>query len=559
MNHRRGLKICSLLLVVALIFSFACAPTEKVEEPEKVIVIGTANLPDGVNPFITTGNVMFGVWGWMYDTMYELTIGDELIPDLPTKTEVSPDGKTYTITIRDNATFQDGVPLTAEDVAFTYNYIVDNELSWYAGICSPITEIKAIDDYVVEMTLKEPIGADVLNSNIFYFPQIIPKHIWQDISGDEAVGDLPLEVYIGSGPYQLVEFKRDEYLRLRVTDFGRNVLGANVDEYIIKGYADSSIMLQDLKAGDIDAVYGGVDIKSIRTLEGIPEISIAALDALVMDFVAFNSWAHAYEEGRETHPHPALKDVRVREALDWALDEKMAAEVSYGKYGTPGCQYLAFPYWKDFSHTELDCRGYDLDKAREILDEAGYLDTDGDGIRETADGQPLEFDAWASAERNPAHLDVATMWAREAEKIGIKLEVSALDRDTLWSAMNPNGDFDIGFWGWHGDPDPHFLLCTMLCEEAKEGGWSEAGYCSAEYDKMYAEAGLASTREERREIYWKMQELLYEDMPYIIYDYWGEVCAFRNDKVVMDVEVLEGLGSAGIVSKVFAITADTVS
>jgi len=557
MKHRRVLKIGSLLLVLALVFSFACAPTGEGEQPEKVITIGTMGLPTGLNVFQTTGNVYFGLIAWIYDSLYELGPGDVARPNLPTNIEISPDRLTYTMTIRDNATFWDGTPLTAEDVVFSYDYIVDNDLGWYASLCTQVADWKVIDDYTVEMTLKEQVNPDWLNYNTFYFIPIIPKHIWQDITAEEALGELPLEKTRGSGPYQVVEFVPDEYLRLKASPFAKEVLGANIDEYIIKGYADASVMLQDFKAGNIDAIYGGVDFKMVKALEAVPEVTIADLDPMVFDQVVFNCWDNAWARGGESHPHPALKDIRVKQALDWCLDEEVAAEIAHGKYGTPGCAYLA-PYFKDFANTELDCRGYDLGKAGQILDAAGYVDTDGDGIRETAEGLPLKFDVYVDA-GTPYELDVATVWARETEKIGIQLDISAMDSETLWDVMNPNGDFDMAFWGWSGDPDPHYLLCTMTCEQAAPGGWSESGYCNPELDEAYEQAALVQTREERRALYWKMQEIMQRDVPYITYDYYGHQCAFRNDKVVMDLELLKGLASYGIVAKMFAITADTVS
>ena len=557
MKHRRVLKIGSLLLVLALVFSFACAPTEEVEEPAKVITIGTMNLPTGLNVFQTTGNVYYGLIAWVYDSLYQIGPDDVIEPNLCENMEISPDALTYTMTIRDNATWWDGTPVTAEDIVFSYDYIVGNDLSWYASICTQIKEWKVIDDYTVEMILYEPVNPDWLKYNPLYIVPIIPKQVWQDMTAEEALEELPLEKTHGSGPYQVAEFVREEYLRLRATPSAKEVLGVNIDEYIIKGYADASVMLQDFKAGNIDGIYGGVDFKAVKALEQVPEATIADLAPMVFDQIVFNFWASAWARGGDSHPHPALKNVKVRQALDWCLDEEIAAEVAHGKYGVPGCPYLA-PYFRDFSNTELDCRGYDLDKARQLLDAAGYVDTDGDGIRETAEGLPLNFDVYVDS-GTPYELDVATVWARETEKVGIHLNISAMDGDTLWDTMNPNGDFDMAFWGWSGDPDPHYLLCTMTCEQACSGGWSEGGFCNEELDKAYEQAALVQTREERRALYWKMQEIMQREVPYITFDYYGNLCAFRNDKVVMDLQFLRGLGSYGIVSKMFAINADTVS
>jgi len=551
------MKKSILILLVAALFVlglplFAGGKQEPVERPGKVITIGTVGFPEGINPFITSGNVFHGLIQSIYDTLFTIGEKDRSIQNLPTNIDISADLKTYTITIRDNATWYDGKPLTAEDVAFSYNYTLDNELGFYLSLVQPITEVKAIDDYVVQITLKEPINQEVLEGGAYYFPPIIPKHIWENMTVEDALGDLPLEKAHGSGPYQIVEYKRDEYLRLQATDFAKEELGANVDEYIIKAYVEPSLMLEDLIAGNIDAIYSGLDYKSVGALEGMSEITTAGLDPILMEEVVFNCWDKAYEAGRETHPHPALRDVRVKQAMDWALDEEFATKVQAGEYGIPGCQYLNEVYFKDWANTELDCRGYDLDKARQILDDAGYLDTDGDGIRETAKGLPLEFDVWTET---PGQLDVATLWAREVDKIGIKFNVSAMDGGTLWTAMNPNAEFDIAFCAWNFDPDPHFMMCTPLCEQAVEGGWSECGWCNSQYDEWYVEQAKLEG-EERKQMLWKMQKLLHDEMPYIIYSHRGRVVAWRNDKVDIDRELVKGLGSYGIISREFLIRAD---
>jgi len=556
MKHRRVTKIGSLLLAAALVFSFACAPAEEVQPaPEKVIIIGTQQeFPAALNPFTENSCPYMGTRTWVYNSLYEWGLGDEPIPDLAKEIVVSPDRKTYTITIRDDATFHDGVPLTAEDVAFSYNYIIDNNLGHFTTDTDPLAEFKVIDDYTVDMTLSESTNRDWLNYNTFVHPPIIPKHIWKDTTADEAMMKPPMEKIIGSGPYQFVEFVPDDHFRLRATPEAK-ALGVNIDEFIIKAYGNTATMVEDLIHGDIDAIYR-LDLKAVPTLEGVSGVTLEALKPHRINHVIFNCFPNAYEEGRETRPHPALKDILLRQALDWTFDEKVATEVAYGKYAVPGCPFIA-PSYGDYSNTELDCRGFDLDKARQILDDAGYLDTDGDGIREDAEGRPLVFDCETPAPQ-PALNDVATVWARETEKVGIKLNLLTVDPDTLWAAMLPEGDFDISIWGWNGSADPTDLLVVLLSKQAVAGGLADAGFVNEEFDELYRQQRVAPSNEARKDIVWRMQELLHEELPYFVWTYRGDFCATRNDRVDIDVELLKGTGY-GVMTKVFALNADTVS
>jgi len=548
MKHRRVLKIGSLLIAAALVFSFACAPpgAEEGAEEYKAVTVGSLSFPDTLNPFICGTNSYMGMTEGVYEKLYMPVPGGEALPDLAEEIVVSPDGTIYTISLRHNAQWQDGVPLTAHDVAFSYNYIIDNEMGFFTMFTEPLVEIKALDDYTVQMTMRDAVNRDWLNNNTFLFTPILPQHIWENMTLEEALGDLPLEKLIGSGPFQFVEFARDEFVRLRVMPQAKEELGMDVDEFILKFYPETAMMVEDLRAGNIDGATI-VPTELLPMMEEMPEINLHSRAANCFDEVIFNLWPDAYEEGRETRPHPALADVRIRKALDWTLDEEVAARVGYGEYCTPGYSWLG-PYYGDYSNTEMECRGYDLDKARQILDDAGYLDTDGDGIREDAEGRPLEFDLQVPSYK-PHQQDVAAMWVPEAAKVGIKLNFLVGDGDTMWADMTPEGKFDIDVWGWDSFPDPSWLLSLVLCEQSVEGGWGETGFCNEEYESLFKQQIVAETHEERVEIIWRMQEILHEEVAYIVYCYHGDYDGFRNDRWELDQALTQG-GLNGLTSRV---------
>jgi peptide/nickel transport system substrate-binding protein len=181
----------------------------------------------------------------------------------------------------------------------------------------------------------------------------------------------------------------------------------------------------------------------------------------------------------------------------------------------------------EWYNSDLQPYEYDPDKANQILDEAGYVDTDGDGVRETPDGQPLIFRLnWPNdivAAPRTAEL-LGDMWSQ----VGVKLEPQAMDPDALTAVCCPAFDFDVMIWGWGSDPDPNALLNVMTTKEIPTGS-SETGYANPEYDQLYEQQAVELDRDMRRELIWEMQRLAHEDVVYLTY-YQQQVQAFRTDR-----------------------------
>ncbi|MBU2511839.1 ABC transporter substrate-binding protein [bacterium] len=513
-----------------------------------VITAGVLTGPKSVNPFVELTGVYYSIFRLVYDTLLVPTVGGKTVKNLATDIIPSSDGMVYTVKIRTNAVFLDGTPVTAEDVAFTHNYIIKNELGAFSQYSSPLKEVTVIDSTTVKMTLNEKFNRDWLDQNTFSWIPILPRHIWSKISKEEAVGDLALDKLIGSGPFTISEFEADHFTRLAVTDDGKKHFAPAFDEIIIKQYANDSSMLQDFKVGNLN-IIDSVPFNSLPMMEKMENVALSTTPAINLSEVIFNSWPKAYEEGRKKHPHPALKDPKLRYALDWVLDENMATKIVHGKYSIAGSHMLPTGY-NHYCNTSLSVRGYDIDKAKKILADAGYRDTDNDGILETADGLPLEFDVWLPAPS--AHeTDYAGVWARAANKVGIKLNISIMDFDTLWAKVSPNGNYDIAFWDWAGNVDPDFILSVLTSANAVQDGWSDSGYSNPSYDVLYDQQRLANSTEERRQLIWKMQEILYTDAPYLVYSYYGVTGALNTAKTTGDMQLSQSID--GLLSKEFLL------
>jgi peptide/nickel transport system substrate-binding protein len=173
---------------------------------------------------------------------------------------------------------------------------------------------------------------------------------------------------------------------------------------------------------------------------------------------------------------------------------------------------------------------YDPAAANTMLDEAGYADSDGDGVRECLADQECEtltlrFNYADDIDTAPREAElIQGMWA----EVGVEIEIQGLDPDTLTSVCCPSFDFDVMLWGWGSDPDPAFLLGVGLCEEIPTG-FSETGYCNPDFDDLYAAQAVETDGDTRVEQIRDMQRILVEDVPYIIPYYQQSIQAWRTD------------------------------
>jgi peptide/nickel transport system substrate-binding protein len=182
----------------------------------------------------------------------------------------------------------------------------------------------------------------------------------------------------------------------------------------------------------------------------------------------------------------------------------------------------------DWFNTDLVAVPFDLDEANRILDEAGYVDSDGDGTREDADGNPLEYRLYA--EEIGSYARAIEIISDGLRQIGISAPPTVMDGDALYDFLAPDWDFDMIYWGWGWDPDPDFAVSCFTCIQAEAGGLSDCGYCNQDFDAIYLQQARTLDHEERRELIWGAQEILFQDRPYIMIAYIPTIQAWRSDR-----------------------------
>lgn len=500
--------------------------TPPVEEGPVVLRIGWAGSPDTLNPgpaVLTEAYILFEL---VYDSMFQLELDGTYTPELAESFEVSEDGLQWTFKLRPGVAFHDGEPLTAEDVAFSYNFYAANDDFPYLPVYTEFFEsVEAVDETTVVINMLEAIP-NMESQLIFLY--VLPEHIWSAYT--ENASEFENIEMIGSGPFKMVEYRQNEFVHLAAVK-DHYLYPPKIDEVVFQTFENQDALVQAIKTGQVDLIteMPNTAVASLRNEPNVEVVSGAPLSPGVSDII-FNLTPDdmcPVDDG-VCSGHPAIKDKNVRLALAHATDKQKIIDVVLLGLGDPGLTLIPNGLGVWYNDAIQDY-AYDVAQANQILEDAGYVDKDGDGVREMPDGSRslifrLNYPSDSITAPREAEL-LNEMWA----EVGVKLEIQALDPDALTSVCCPTFDYDIIIWGWGSDPDPGFLLSVMLTDEIPTGN-SETGYSNPEFDELYTQQATALDFDERKALVWKMQEIVHSDVVYIIPYYELTVQAYRTDR-----------------------------
>ena len=490
-----------------------------------VVRVGWAGSPDTLNPGMAILTEAYTIFELVYDAMYDLNLDGSFTLSLADSVSVSDDGLVYTYKIRDGVKWHDGQPLTADDIAFTYNLYKDTpEYPYLNGYYTPYFESIEAKGNEVILTLTEAIP-NIESQLVFLY--ILPKHIWEN----ENKIEFENTAMIGSGPFKMTEYVQNEFVRLTANKEHFST-PPKVDEVVFQTFENQDALVQAIKTGQLDMIteMPNTAAEALKAEDNVEVVVGAPLAPGVTDII-FNQVAPENcptDAGGLCTGHPALRDRNVRLAMAHATDKQKLIDLILLGLGNPGLTLIpdGLGVWYNDSLTDYV---FDVAAANKILDDAGYLDTDGDGVREMPDAsQPLNFRLnWPSdsivAPRTAELL--SEMWG----EIGISLELQAVDPDALTAQCCPAFDFDIMIWGWSSDPDPSALL-YVYTSEAIPTGSSETGYSNPAFDELYAQQQTTLDFNARKDIVWEMQKIVHDDVVYIIPFYDANVQAYRTDR-----------------------------
>jgi peptide/nickel transport system substrate-binding protein len=508
------------LLAVGLVWGIAGAfaadeSTAPAAQGKVTLRLGWTNDPDNLNPFIGYESSSYEIWALNYDLLVGFRASDYTNQPgigLASDWETSEDGKVWTFTIVEGATWQDGEPLTASDVAFTFNYVIDNEMGMFIDYMTFIEAVEATDDTHVVFTCSEP-KANMLG---LWMP-ILPEHIWSKVDPAAAERGYKNEPpIVGSGPFQTVEWKKGEYVRMEAyKDYWKGA--PKIDEVIFQTYQNSDTMAQDLKTGAIASAW---NIPSAQFDSLNDEAKLEAITAVTIGFDQLGFNCADQEIYPKSKGHPVLQDPAFRQALQWAIDKDKIVEIGYNGNAGAADTIITRDFYApdaDYHWTPDEPYTFDLDKARAALDAAGYTDNDGNGVREYK-GKDIELRLYARTESVESQNcgKLITGWL---EDIGLDIRYEVIDDGALGDKQyNYEGDdfapdFDLFIWGWGGDVDPNFILSVLLTSQIES--WSDCNWSNEEYDELFLKQQTQIDVQERIATVHRMQEIVYDESPYI--------------------------------------------
>ena len=521
----------------------AIVPQAQAADPV-VFTVGMLSDVDSLNPFTGVLAESYEIFQLQYATLMQPSSADFTpAPGLAESWEESADGKTWTYTLRPDLVWSDGTPLTANDVAYTFNRILEGryEQRNYGNYVRNITSVEATDDRTVVMTVRAP--SPIMERLAVY---ILPEHVWSgvDAKAVKSFANEPEgEPLVGSGPFLVAERRTGQFIRLIANDSyyaGR----PKVDELVFRIYNNPDALGQALIKGEVDFATG-LTADVFSTLEGQEGITTYAGDYSGFNELAFNMGAATADGKPIGDGNPHLQDQQVRLAISHAIDRQQMVDKILNGYGTPGSTII--PPLYTTLHIDPGTQTYDPALANQILDDAGYA-MGPDGVRVGPDGVPMKYRLFVRTDSDSS-VKSGEYFKSYLAAIGIEAEIKPVDENALFEIIG-RGEFDMFEWGWVVEPDPDYQLSTFTCAKRsyEDGGeiyadLSDSFYCNEEYDQLYAAQSEETDQTARADIVKQMQQILYDAVPYVVTYYYDNLEAYRSDRFTGFVGQPEGSGS----------------
>lgn len=485
-----------------------------------------------LNPHLATGYQDFEAARIVYEPLASYNASGELVPflaaEIPSADNggVAPDGKSVTWKLRQDVTWSDGQPFTAEDVVFTFNFIRNPEVAaataqFYKGVSA----VEAVDKHTVKITFAEPTAA----WSVPFTGQtglILPRHIFEESNNIRAREAQANVQPVGTGPYAVLAFSPGTVMYSPNVNYWGGAPAFRSIE-LTGGIAPYAAARDVLRTGNADFANNvQVEASALEDLEKDDQGKLVTVfgsnvERIMLNFSNPFAKTESGERSSPTVPHPYFSDIRVREAINLAIDRDAIARDLYGSTGRPIAQLLVEP--DQYASSTIPYE-YNLDKAKALLDAAGWVDTNGNGIR---DKGGVEMEVLFQSAVNPVRQQTQALVQRSLEELGMKVEIERIRVDDFFSA-NPEqtnslnhffADMQIYSTG-NENPDPGIYMGWWTCDKiaSKANNWQEpnnARYCNPEYDQLWQAAFKELDPAKRAALFKQMDELLAMDVAVI--------------------------------------------
>ncbi|ALS02204.1 peptide ABC transporter substrate-binding protein [Enterococcus silesiacus] len=459
------------------------------------------------------------------------------------KLDLDVDNKKATITLKKDVKWSDGEPVTADDLIYPYEVIGNKDYTgirydddfmnvvgmdeYHDGKADAISGIKKVDDQTIEVTYKE-MNPGMLQLSGGVYTSAIPKHVFKDIPiKDQEKSDAVRKNPVTFGPYymsKIVTGESVEYLPNEHYYQGKPKL----DKIVFTNVPTASIV-EAVKAKKYDLVYS-MPTDNYPTYKDSEGYQMLGREELAYTYVGFKLGTYDKEKGEVImNPDAKMADVKLRQAMGYAMDNDAIGQKFYNGLRT-GATTLIPPIFKTLHNTDVKGYQYDLDKAKKILDDAGYKDTDGDGLRENPKGEKLQIN-FASMAGGETAQPLADYYLQQWKEIGLDVKLATgrlIDFQAFYDKVkNDDPEIDVfqAAWSVNSAPSPAGLY-------GRNAAFNYSRFASEENDKLLKaiDSKASFDDKKRKEAYDAWQKYMFEEAPVIPTLYRNEIMPV-NDRV----------------------------
>lgn len=496
------------------------APTEEPKpqfmvERFRAAIIGDEST---LNPFTyVTGDPGWNLLMMQYDSLYTLDLNGEPQPWLVTDLQTSEDGLSYTLKLREDVTWNDGKPFTAEDVKFTFDFLTLYPVGRFARDIRGFASAEVIDNYTVVINLSGVRPSYVRNA--FADVPMLPKHIWEVVT-DPQNHQFESVTNVGTGPYKLVEYAPDQFYRFEANQTYFKGL-PTLKELVLIKFADEAGAQAAFRTNEVDMIFRPIPPEQVDLLGSVEGVKIASGPQFTTQMLIFNYDVEPFNL------------VEVRKAIAYAIDTQDLVDTIYLGAATTGSHGWIHPS-SIYYNPEVSTI-YDLDMALQLLESVNIVDSDNDGVREY-NGQPLAFEL-ISPNNNALRMRMAELIKEMLGKAGFNITVSAVEQTTWEEAVWPGFDinngrsYELSMWGWSAPVQADTFRAPELVHSSLDIGFLNlTGTSNSEIDRISDEMNSERDITKRAELLNQLQLAIVEEMPFVVmmypdgvYAYWATV------------------------------------
>ncbi|CAA9539698.1 MAG: Oligopeptide ABC transporter, periplasmic oligopeptide-binding protein OppA [uncultured Thermomicrobiales bacterium] len=493
--------------------------TEAARQGGTFIDSGVADIQT-LNPLLSEEVQTGAVMGLIYDTLLgsDPRTGQPAPLGLADRWEIAPDRVTYTFFLNQNATFHDGVDVTSEDVVFSMDALADEATgSTYTGTFNnAVASYRAIDPDTVELVATEPLVSFLYDIGALY---IVPKHIWGDVPFDQwrthpgSTGQ-DTSMVVGSGPFKFQEWRQGESVTLARNDafYGKV---PNIDAYSLRIWPDQQQVVNALLNDELDTA--GLEPADVSAIEGTEGIVVTDYPTQSFTYIEYNL---------DPAVTTLFQDARVRQALFYAMDRESIVNdilLGYGEVAQGTQPVISYAYAPDRIEPQYT---YDPERARQLLAEAGWTDTNGNGTVDR-EGQEMAFEYLYPA-GSPTNDQIVAYIQDAWSQVGVEITPRSLEFPALIEATTTTPTFAVAQYGFNWDAS--FIQDAMFGCDQYQVGFNDMRYCNPQLDEIHNQARREFDEARRADLLIQASNIVNQDVPVMVTHFSQEIVAY-NDRL----------------------------